>query len=204
FDIAILRYFTEPLLMPFIIIWFLKQTTLKSRQSYYILSSLIFSWIGDIFMMFNDELNLLFGIAFFVSTHIIYILFLSNIPASDKSYFREKPILLLVVFVYLIEMLYILWPYLEGLKVPVLIYSILISIMMLLAMWQYKRISNRASLALITGAWLFVLSDTVNAVYKFRFPFTWGMELVQITYVAGQVLLVLGYLNLVKEQAHNN
>lgn len=194
-DISQLRYFTEPLLMPLIIFWLINQKTVKNRQFYYIISALVFSGIGDIIMMFDSELNLLFGISFFVSTHMAYILFLGSIHSNNKSYFREKPILLLVVLVYLIEILYVLWPYLEGLKVAVVIYSFLITIMIILAMWQFKRIPDKASLPIIGGAWLFVLSDTLNAIHKFRFPFFWGMEMVQLTYVIGQLLLIIGYLN---------
>lgn len=196
-DILQLRYVTEPLLMPLIIVWLMKQNIDKTRQFYFIISALVFSWIGDIIMMFDSELNLLFGISFFVSTHMAYMLFLGSIHSSNKSYFRKKPILLLVVLVYLIEILYILWPYLEGLKIPVVIYSLLLTLMIILAMWQYKRIPPNASLPIIGGAWLFVLSDTLNAIHKFRFPFNWGMELIQLTYVIGQLLLVIGYLNFI-------
>jgi len=100
--------------------------------------------------------------------------------------------MLIAVLAYLIEFMYLLWPSLGGMKIPVLIYGITISTMLSAAIWQYQKLDDRTSLFLIIGAALFVTSDSILAINKFSSPFDSAGIFIMATYILAQLFIVLG------------
>ena len=202
---AELGNFTKPLLMPLLILAFARGHQHKNIFSRLMISGLIFSWLGDISLMQEDKNGIFFilGLCCFLTTHILYILFFLRIPSGQKSYFRKYPLLLLVIVVYVFELMVLLWPYLGGLKIPVLVYALIIGTMLTLAAWQYKRIPDKIAFLFIGGALLFVLSDSILALNKFRQALPSAGILIMLTYIAAQTLIVLGSLAFLQEQEAN-
>jgi uncharacterized membrane protein YhhN len=157
-------------------------------------AGLFFSWIGDILLQFDRYNSLFFiaGLSSFLLTHICYIVYFIRIKGENASYLKERPVMLLAVLAYTIELLYILWPGLQGMKLPVTLYAGVISTMFASAAWKYEQIPNRPALLLIGGSFLFVVSDSILAVNKFLRPFPNSGILVMSTYVAAQWLIVQG------------
>ena len=82
-----------------------------------------------------------------------------------------------------------LWPVLGRLRVPVTIYLTMICLMALAAI----------SMPLLAiGALLFVFSDAVIAVDKFRMAIRWRGPIIWTTYYTGQALLVSNLLLLLR------
>jgi uncharacterized membrane protein YhhN len=98
----------------------------------------------------------------------------------------------LAVVAYVIELLYLLWPQLGPMKLPVFIYSLVIGSMLTVALWQYGKLPRSTALLFIIGAMLFVLSDSALALNRFYKPHPYNGILVMSTYVAAQVFLTLG------------
>ena len=98
----------------------------------------------------------------------------------------------LAVVAYVVELLYLLWPQLGPMKVPVLIYAVVIGSMLIMALWQYGKLPRATALLFIIGAMLFVLSDSALALNRFYKPHPYSGVLVMSTYVAAQVFLTLG------------
>lgn len=103
--------------------------------------------------------------------------------------------MLLVILAYAIELLYILWPNLGSMRLPVVVYAIVISTMLATAAWQYEKIPLKPALLFVGGAFLFVLSDSALAINRFHKPFEGGGIFVMITYVAAQSMIVLGSIS---------
>jgi uncharacterized membrane protein YhhN len=201
-----LRYVTKPILMPLLILVYVRGHLHKNVFSRLIISGLFFSWLGDIFLMQEEKNDFFFilGLCSFLTTHILYILYFFRIPSEHKSYFKKYPLFLLVVAVYLFELLYLLWHYLGALKIPVVVYGLIICTMLIMALWQYKRLPDKVSLLFIFGAALFVLSDSILALSKFRQPLPYSGILTMFTYVAAQVMIVLGSLAHLRHQEESN
>ncbi len=100
--------------------------------------------------------------------------------------------MLIAVMAYLVEFMYILWPKLDDMRIPVLIYGITISTMLSAALWQYQKLENKTALYFIIGATLFVTSDSLLALNMFKENFSTAGILIMSTYILAQLFIVLG------------
>jgi uncharacterized membrane protein YhhN len=192
------RLLTKPLLMPLLALAYVLETRqVGGPFPKLILGALCFSWLGDVLLMFDtrDEIFFVLGLAAFLTAHLLYILYFSLIKSSQPSFLKKRPLMLLVILAFTVELLYILWPGLGGMKTPVVFYGIVISTMLAFAAWQYGKIQDRAALLFIGGAFLFVLSDSALALNKFWKQMDGGGLFVMFTYVAAQVLIVAGSID---------
>lgn len=189
-----LRLWTKPLLMPAIMAFYMGSVGFQSAFSRRFILALFFSWVGDILLMFEDRNDLFFilGLTSFLTAHILYILYFVRITSSSQSYFKKRPVMFIAVVAYVVELLYLLWPQLGHLKVPVLVYALVIGTMLAMALWQYGKLSKNTSLLFIFGAMLFVLSDSALALNRFYQSHASSGIFVMSTYVAAQTCLALG------------
>jgi uncharacterized membrane protein YhhN len=188
-----LRYITKPLLMPLLITFFNFQTKeFASSLKKWIILALIFSWTGDVLLMF-ESMNgnfFIFGLVTFLIAHIFYILFYENVIRREglrKNYWWFLP-----VIIYYIALIYILSPNLGDMKLPVRIYGIVISYMLIQAL-QTGRIKDLgAATLMIAGAILFITSDSILAINKFYESFEFAEITIMLTYGLAQLLITLG------------
>ena len=188
-----LRYITKPLLMPLLIIFFVFQTKdFLSPLKKWIVLALVFSWAGDVLLMFESTNSNFFisGLVAFLIAHIFYILFYENVIRKEglkKNYWWFLP-----VIIYYISLIYILSPNLGDMKLPVRIYGIVISYMLIQAL-QTGRIKDLgAATLMIAGAVLFITSDSILAINKFYESFEYAGIAIMLTYGIAQLLITLG------------
>lgn len=198
-----LRYFSKPLLMPLLIVYFIFNTNTGTSLKKWIVLALVFSWLGDVLLMFEARNNIffIFGLVAFLIAHIFYILFYENILKLEnlkKNYWLFIPVL-----IYYVALIYLLSPHLGEMKLPVRVYGVVISYMLIQAL-QITRIKNRAASAMmITGAILFIASDSILAMNKFYQPFELAGIAIMITYGMAQLLITLGatrYINSISKE----
>lgn len=198
-----LRYFSKPLLMPLLIVYFIFNTNTVASLKKWIVLALVFSWLGDVLLMFEARNNIffIFGLVAFLIAHIFYILFYENILKLEnlkKNYWLFIPVL-----IYYVALIYLLSPHLGEMKLPVRVYGVVISYMLIQA-FQVARIKNRAASAMmITGAILFIASDSILAMNKFYQPFELAGIAIMITYGMAQLLITLGatrYINSISKE----
>ena len=188
-----LRYITKPLLMPLLIVLFISQTTgFNSSLKKWIVLALVFSWAGDVLLMFESTNGnfFIFGLVGFLIAHIFYILFYENVIRKEglrKNYWWFLPVIL-----YYIALIYFLSPKLGDMKFAVRIYGIVISYMLIQAL-QTGRIKNMtAATLMIGGAVLFITSDSILAINKFYESFAYAGIAIMLTYGIAQLLITLG------------
>ena len=188
-----LRYITKPLLMPVLIAFFIFQTkNFASSLKKWIVLALVFSWLGDMLLMFEsaDSNFFIFGLVAFLIAHIFYILFYENVIRKEEL--RKNYWWFLPVIIYYIALIYILSPNLGDMKLPVRIYGIVISYMLIQAL-QTGRIKDfGAATLMIAGAVLFITSDSILAINKFYEPFEYAGIAIMLTYGIAQLLITLG------------
>ena len=198
-----LRYFSKPLLMPLLIVYFIFNTNTVVSLKKWIVLALISSWLGDVLLMFEARNNIffIFGLVAFLIAHIFYILFYENILKLEnlkKNYWLFIPVL-----IYYVALIYLLSPHLGEMKLPVRVYGVVISYMLIQAL-QITRIKNSAASAMmITGAILFIASDSILAMNKFYQPFELAGISIMITYGMAQLLITLGatrYINSISKE----
>ncbi|MEY3059726.1 MAG: hypothetical protein RL000_1078 [Bacteroidota bacterium] len=194
-----LRYFSKPLIIPLLAAIYLSyQYPRKAILKDHILLGLLFSWIGDVLLQMPD----LFipGLLSFLTAHIFYIIYFTKTKSDQNSFFKLRPIMLIAVMAYLVEFMYILWPTLGPMRIPVLVYGITISTMLSAALWQYQKLENKTALYFIIGATLFVTSDSLLALNMFKENFSMAGILIMSTYILAQLFIVLGAI---RQQVHS-
>ena len=188
-----LRYISKPLLMPLLIVYFILHTRpFISALKKWIVLALVFSWLGDVLLMFESTNSsfFIFGLIAFLIAHIFYIFFFENVIRKErlnKNYWWFIPVL-----IYYVALISVLSPHLGDMKLPVRIYGIVISYMLIQAL-QTGRINNRAAAGLmIVGAILFITSDSILALNKFYQPFEYAGIAIMVSYGIAQLLITLG------------
>lgn len=200
----IIIYLTKPLLITTLALWFWYKTKLKTlfaRQVYY---ALIFSIIGDSFLMMveNDGSNghyFLFGLGSFLVAHIFYFFAFKNHQKDKMGLLRKNVWAALPLIIYFAVFNSFLLPAVPGaMLIPVIFYSIAITGMSLACLHLYGKMNPVAFRFLFIGVLLFILSDSIIAINKFQSDqliIPYARLWIMATYLAAQFLIVKGAVN---------
>lgn len=189
-----LEYFFTPAVMVLWIVWLVQNGSLTNWMVCFVIGS-IFSLIGDILLMLPFNLFIL-GLISFLLAHISYIV------GINRSLPPVKPVGVIIFLVIII----IAWRIyrrlaqgmqvnkLHNLKLPVLFYSFVISIMTLSALLTLTQADwSFISAAFISGgAILFFISDTIIAWEKFISPISYGSLKTMVSYHLAQAGILIG------------
>ena len=145
----------------------------------------------------------LLGLSSFLITHILYSVAFFKFPSKLKSFIQQKPILVLPFLFFFILNSTFLWPGIpSAMKVPVLLYSLAIMTMGVTALNLKNKISSEAFKFIFIGALLFMFSDSLIGINKFRGT-DFAIPLIRIwimsTYILGQYLIAKGGILAIKE-----
>jgi uncharacterized membrane protein YhhN len=83
---------------------------------------------------------------------------------------------------------------LADMRLPVIAYAIVILTMLAGAINRIEKVKTESYYLVLTGAILFVISDSVIAVNKFSHQFKSSGIFIMSTYVIAQYLIVTGYI----------
>ena len=163
------------------------------KQDKFILMALIFSCLGDIALMFAD--GFLPGLGSFLIAHLFYIF--AFLQDNHGFIFSKKDRMHWGVLVLLfgIGLMGYLLPHLGEMQIPVGVYSTTILVMLLTALNRWKSVLSLSFQWVLSGAVLFVLSDSIIAISRFVAPFSLSGIWIMVTYAIGQYLIVMGYLH---------
>lgn len=144
---------------------------------------LVFSLIGDVFLTLPRRF--LHGLGAFLLAQIAYIL-------AFRSGAQSAGVAGLLLAGVAAGVLWYLWPALQRqLKAPVTVYVIMIALMAALAIGRMLRQPSAAALLAASGAALFMSSDAMLAINRFRRPFRLAELGVLTTYFTAQWLIAL-------------
>ena len=179
----------KPLLMITLLAYFLTASKGYPGWRVPVVLALVFSWGGDVFLMMDDMF--VAGLASFLVAHIFYIVAYQKTGAAKG---RIRPFDLAAFPLYGIVLMWILYPGLGSMLVPVMAYAL---VLLTMGVWAHKRRGATviASFRYVSaGVILFVISDSLIAVNKFAFDVPAERLLVMSTYMAAQFLIVQGLL----------
>lgn len=181
--------FLKPILIPLLILFVLVQRPQQFLPL--IFGALVFSTLGDVFLLSDVELFFMLGLGSFFIAHILYCWIFS---AALRREFAFKVNLwpLSIILTYLIVFLGYLWASLGELLFPVVAYALIISTMLFLAWSWYLSARIKSTLIIFIGAILFILSDSLLAISLFKSSFYMDHFWVMFTYLSAQSLLIYG------------
>jgi len=177
---------TKPLLMASLMGLYISS---EIKQNNIFILGILFALMGDIFLNFDSDDFFKIGLGSFLLMQLCYIYVFS----IDKTNVN-KPFLIKTfgVVLLLILMISLLWNNLGELKIPVVIYMLVIGAMSIMAFLRNSKIAGYSGV--VIGAILFLLSDAFLAYGKFINMVTGLNYIVMATYIAAQYLIVTGIL----------
>jgi uncharacterized membrane protein YhhN len=155
------------------------------RYQLAVVAGLVLSLAGDVFLMLPGD-RFVPGLASFLLAHLAYV-----VAFSSGISLGTNPLLLLPLLAAGALLIRVLWRGLGRLRLSVLVYSTAIVLMVWQAWargWEFR--SPGAAFA-AAGAALFMASDSLLALNRFRAPFAWAQAAIMATYVAAQALIAL-------------
>jgi len=195
------EYISKPLIIISLTGYFFSQVnTETSGLKKWVFIALFFSWSGDVLLMLQGKNALFFllGLSAFLIAHIFYIVFFHHIRIRENV--RSNIWLLVIVVIYYVALISFLSPYLGDMKLPVRVYGIVISFMFMLAMHMLFIQNKRAGQWMLSGALLFVVSDSVLAINKFYHSFELAGLLIMLTYGLAQLFIAEGAIQYIRKR----
>jgi len=185
-----LRWFTKPLLVPFIIVLYL---LLSGEIAGYLLAGLFTGWIGDLFLLSESKKTNYTGFGFFFLGHILYTLaFLQGLPFPPFLSVELFAAVLLFTGMIIVLLMKIK---MEGtsLYFPAGIYFLALGVMGFCAYYRFVYISGILTGLTLAGVLLFIISDII-LIYSMLHKVAHSQAIVMSTYIVAQVLIVAGML----------
>lgn len=193
---------SKALIIPVLIV-ILKINTGKelSRLDLLMFAGLIFSWAGDISLEFTQSNGNMFiiGLVFFLLAHLMYLAVFIITPGKNVLTGR-KVYLLLPVIIYGTALILYLYDDLGNMRLPVILYAFVILLMLSGAINRIEKVNRKSYILVLTGAVLFVLSDSSIAINKFSNQFGYSSIVIMSTYITAQYLIVTGYISQNKDK----
>ena len=163
---------------------------IEPNYKIFIVLGLLFSLFGDMFLIYPEQ-HFKKGLITFLIGHICYIIAFKVSSGVHFTTWIFLPIAI-VGTVYL----RIIIPYSGKMKIPIIIYIIIIVIMGWMALERLNYAPTLGTALAAIGAVLFLISDAVLALNKFRKPFISSELIVLVTYFTAQWLLALSVITL--------
>ena len=188
-------HLTKPMLMPLLLAWLvvvMRPAGGLGAALRGLAAGVAFAWLGDLLLMGDGDAFFTGGIAAFLVTQVCYIVAFTRIPGPGLV--RAWRIALVPYAVIWIVLNLLVSPGVGDMRVPVLLYSVVLISMSVAALDLVIRVPQRLGWRIAAGALLFVASDAVIALTAFgplsSSPALTG--LIMATYVAAQALIVTG------------
>jgi uncharacterized membrane protein YhhN len=195
-DLVVLSYlpqyraFTKPLIMLVLLGYFLieTQTIVNSKTKLLFASALVFAWLGDVFLI--GESYFIYGLLSFLVMQVLYTLCF----VKGQNYYGKREIIFGgILTIIVVAMNYFLSDHVGDMRIPVIVYTLAISLMSFVA---YTRDFTGAGYwSVWIGTVFFLLSDSLLSLNLFRGPITGFNIAVMATYIIAQWLIVRGYID---------
>jgi len=189
FEAPLIYFVAKPLLMITLLLYFIAAAKGYRSWRIFVIIALVFSWAGDVFLMWDDLF--IAGLAAFLFAHVFYIIAYQKTGAAQGKISFWALAGFTLAGATLIRVLY---PGLGSLLIPVVVYAL---VLLSMAVWAHKRkgATSKVSFLLVAvGAIFFVISDSLIAINRFAFDVPSERLLVMMTYIAAQFMIVHGLL----------
>lgn len=195
-DFATVHQAVKPLIMLALIGYYLASVDVRSGA---FVRAMFFSWAGDVLLIFvpRGEIFFIAGLLAFLISHLLFIQTYrvhrgagsgAELMGTQKVRF-SLPIVLLGT-----GLVVVLYPSLGSLRLPVLVYAMVLTIMVMSALFRFGLTNSQSFWMVFSGAVLFMASDSILALNKFLNPVPAAGLLTMFTYMSAQFLIAEGII----------
>lgn len=193
-QIYIFKPISTILVITVVIFALLSGNQMSSVYSLWILAALLFSFGGDLALMFQENPKAFrIGLVLFLIAHIVYALSFYKFSGGIAA---PAGIIIILAIISAAGYTY-LYPQLGSMKIAVLAYILIISYMLNRAIATHFGVnfSNQQAWQISIGAGLFYLSDFMLAINRFKKSFKYS-RISLAFYYSGQLLIALSAVSL--------
>ncbi|MFK5981689.1 MAG: lysoplasmalogenase [Flavobacteriaceae bacterium] len=184
FENQLVIYIAKPLLM-ISLFWYYKINTENINK--FFVYGLFFSFLGDVFLLGKGELFFILGLASFLIAHLFYIMMVVKLLV--KTTIKEVVSVSIPYVIIFILLLNLLYEHLGGMKIPVIIYALVISVFGTVSLLLFIQKKTDVYLVLVMGVFVFIVSDSVLAINMFYQKEAYFSLVIMLTYVLAQFLI---------------
>jgi uncharacterized membrane protein YhhN len=201
-DSLYLHCISKPFIMITLGLYYLAASSFRSVL---LLLAIFFSLAGDVFLMFERNVPNFFiaGLFAFLFAHIFYIFaYRQHQEESNDDALKGIQIIRFSFPIILAGtgLIVVLYPSLGSLKIPVIIYALVMIIMVLNSLFRYGRTSPNSFWLVFGGSVSFMLSDSLLAIDKFFKPLPAAGFWVMIFYLLAQFCIIKGLCDHVRQK----
>ena len=176
----------KPFLVPALLLFYLGPPRRSLNRT--LLGAIGFSTLGDLLLIFDGRSFFILGLLSFLLAHLFYIwIFRQKSKAITLDV--KNSLLGIIMLVYYVALMSYLWPHLGDMRIPVMVYGLVISAMLWMAALLVKK---SWGWLIAIGASLFVVSDSLLSVRLFVHTFDYDAFWVMLTYLSAQLCIVYG------------
>ena len=155
-----------------------------------VICALFFGWLGDIFLLRIETIKFFrLGLASFLLGHIFYIASMVNYTDGINTL---ALLICVPVFAILGLLMFLFIKPGKEMAIPVIAYETVILVMVISAIQLFFAHDSLQGALVLAGALSFLTSDSTLSLVTFRKKPWYGDLLVMSTYIAAQLLIVLG------------
>lgn len=165
---------------------FLYTSSVSDTNKWYS-TALIFSFFGDVFLMYSGQLPFKIGLISFFVAHILFIRIVMH--RIKKVSFLSVLTAIIPFAVFLLLLIYTIKDSLGELLALVMIYGFTISIFGVVSLINYLETKSTKSIWMLIGAIVFMISDALLAINKFYLPKEFFDIFIMGTYIIAQYLI---------------
>ncbi|AOM79886.1 lysoplasmalogenase [Pedobacter steynii] len=194
-EVSTLRYLIKPCIVLSLLVMLYMETRLKGRFHKRLFTGLVFALAGDVLLMlaWQHTAYFMYGLLAFLIGHIFYIsAFYLDFRSAQELDKKGARIAIILCAAFSITFYFFLRPHLGEMKLPVMVYTFVISMMMMMAAFRNQRVNKLSFNLILAGALCFLLSDSILAYNKFVRGFDFAGVFIMASYMAAQYLITMG------------
>jgi uncharacterized membrane protein YhhN len=193
-----LQFIFKPLIIVTLGAFYFSRVATENRSAS-IAGAIVCSLVGDVLLL-NQNCSLCFisGLFSFLFTHIFYIMAYRQHRLQESEDALRGVQRIRFAFPVVLAgtgLIIILYPVLGDLKLPVVLYAIVLIVMVLNALFRFGFTSSKSFWLVFVGAILFLVSDSILAINKFLQPVSNGVFIIMLTYIFAQYLIISGLIS---------
>ncbi len=190
-----LRYATKPFLLSSLAVYYAVSST---EINLLLMAAMIFGWLGDIFLMIPDpeKTRKYFkpGLAAFLLGHVFYTVVFASFITGIQNFPWYGWMFFLPYLLMGATGFFLVKPHAGPLLGAFAAYVFIIVIMGFSTVLPLGSVALKGNIMAMAGAFIFIVSDTLNGYNKFAREIPRERIYTMSTYIVGQFLLVQGYL----------
>ncbi len=176
-----------------------------TRRSWIVVGAIFFSFLGDSLLMYDhlSEVYFMAGLGAFLVAQLCYIIaYRQHRDEKRGSEITNVQRVRLAFPVVLAGtgLVFVLYPKLGELLIPVMLYALVLILMVLSALGRLGRTIGQSFWMVFAGAVSFMVSDSLLAINKFLQPVGGDGIWIMLTYITAQLLIING---IIKHANHN-